>query len=228
MVVYLLPLGPERYELYCEPAPELPEVMVPGDTGVLGRLQRQFRSVVRAAEARHTAGANVPAPASGWIERLKAWSLAWVAERMAEQRLLWHLRSEHAVHLVHPNDITANQADTLVRRMLERDASRHLRWLVIDGVAFLVSGILAIVPGPNLIAYLFAFRVVGHWLSVRGARQGLRYVAWTGRPAADLVALRRLPALDRPDQFALVEDVARRLDLPSLPAFLTRVVRATR
>ena len=41
-------------------------------------------------------------------------------------------------------------------------------------VLLIVSGVLALVPGPNVLAYYFAFRVVGHWLSMRGARQGLR------------------------------------------------------
>ena len=53
-----------------------------------------------------------------------------------------------------------------------------------------VSGMLALVPGPNVLAYFFAFRVVGHWLSMRGARQGLHRARWVGRACPILTRLR--------------------------------------
>ena len=34
-----------------------------------------------------------------------------------------------------------------------------------------MSGLLFLVPGPNVIAYYFAFRMVGHYFSLRGARK---------------------------------------------------------
>ena len=53
--------------------------------------------------------------------------------------------------------------------MLRRDHDRHRIWLVVNTVLLVLSAVLALVPGPNLVAYYFAFRVVGHWLSMRGA-----------------------------------------------------------
>ena len=41
-------------------------------------------------------------------------------------------------------------------------------------------------PGPNAIGYYFAFRVVGHFFSVRGARRALDVVQWTNVPSAPL------------------------------------------
>ena len=58
--------------------------------------------------------------------------MAWVAERIAEQRLLWSLRHETAVTAAHPSDMTFEQVETLIRRVLQRDYERHRRWLVID------------------------------------------------------------------------------------------------
>ena len=59
--------------------------------------------------------------------------------------------------------------------------SHHVRWLIVDTLLFIVSGVLAILPGPNLVAYYFAFRCVGHLQSWRGARQGMDVVRWTWR-----------------------------------------------
>ena len=49
-----------------------------------------------------------------------------------------------------------------------------------------------LLPGPNLIGYYFAFRVIGHFLSWRGARQALGHVAWRPRAEPRLTELGRL------------------------------------
>ena len=78
--------------------------------------------------------------------------------------------------------MTFEQVMVLIRRMLQRDYERHRLWLVVDTIGLIASGLLMLVPGPNLLAYYFAFRVVGHWLSMRGAAQGLQHVD-VDRPA---------------------------------------------
>ena len=40
-------------------------------------------------------------------------------------------------------------------------------------MGFIASGLLIARARANLLAYYFAFRLVGHYLSLRGARQGL-------------------------------------------------------
>jgi hypothetical protein len=80
-----------------------------------------------------------------------------------------------------------------------------------------------LVPGPNVVAYYFAFRVVGHWLSMRGATQGLHCVQWTGRPCPPLTELRDVALLEAHARDERVHDVARRLRLPHLSAFFERV-----
>ena len=100
-------------------------------------------------------------------------------------------------------------------------------WLVVDSLLLIVSGVLAILPGPNLVAYYFAFRVMGHWLSMRGASQGLHRVTWTGRPCEPLTELRELVSLDAGAREARVLDIAARLRLQHLSTFFERVaVRA--
>jgi len=222
MDVFLVPLGADRYELYCEvPDGEGESTSPEGEPpGLLRRLSEAFHGMLTAAErARHQV-----VPRQGWWPRLRHRLLRWVTERVAEQRLLWHLRRHDAATLVYPADIGEDAASAQMRAVLERDVDRHRRGLVISGIGLVVSGAFAILPGPNLIAYYFAFLVVGHYLSSRGARHGLDRVAWDARPSGDLAELRRLAGLESPDRERRVHDVAARLRLQHLAAFVERIV----
>ena len=224
MDVYVIPIGRDRYELYCEPSvdPASDAEAVPA-TGIVGRLRERFSATLRAAEERqHRPGAAAEAGAS---RRLQDRALGWIAARIAEQRLLWNLRRCTAASAVHPQDMAFDEVMALIRRMLRRDFERHRLWLVIDVIGLILSGPIALIPGPNFLAYYFAFRVVGHWLSMRGAVQGLRRVAWSGRPCPPLAELRDVFALESPARAARVHDVAARLRLPHLSTFFERVGR---
>lgn len=221
MDIYIVPVGSGRFELYCEPtAPET----VTGDLppqGWFGRLTSRFAEMVRAADAHEPT--DVPDDNASWWTRLQGRMIGWVAERIAEQRLLWNLRHASAVTLYHPPDLTEQQARTLVQRTLRRDYARHRLWLIINGVLLLASTVLALVPGPNVIAYYLGFRVVGHWLSIRGALRGLGPVVWTPHVDARLAAL--LQALEAPggERDARLTALTAELGLPRLARFLARV-----
>jgi hypothetical protein len=220
--VFVIPIGPDRYELYCEPSadPDGAEDDIPA-TGLLGRLRQRFSIMLRAAEDRHRR--DLPAASRSWAGRIQDRALRWVSQRIAEQRLLWNLRRETSAVAVHPPDLAFDQVLTLVRRALQRDYERHRVWLVIDAVGLVLSGPLALAPGPNVIAYYFAFRVVGHWLSMRGAVQGLNRVAWSGRPCPPLTELRDVVLMESAARDARVHDIASRLRLPHLTTFVERV-----
>lgn len=218
----MVPTGRARYELYCEaPAPVGAVDSETGNTW-FSRLRQRFAVMVHEAETRE--GESPAAPVEGtWWDKRQTRLLAWVAERVAEQRLLWNLRREEAVRLIHPDDITFDQALTELRRMMKADHDRHAIWLAVHGVLLIASGVLALVPGPNLVAYYFAFRVVGHWLSMRGAAQGLHRVTWTGHAEPALTSLRAVLELSgraREDQIA---EIAERLSLPYLARFVERI-----
>jgi hypothetical protein len=155
--------------------------------------------------------------------RIQERTLAWVAERIAEQRLLWNLRKQTTAVAAHPEDMTFDQVMVLIRRMLQRDYERHRLWLIIDTLGLIASGAVMLVPGPNVLAYYFAFRVVGHWLSMRGAAQGLHRVQWTGRSCPPLGELREVAGLAPGVREARIHDVAARLRLDHLSTFFERV-----
>lgn len=222
MDVYLVPIGRERYELYCE-VPDEPEESVvdaPSD-GFIHRMKQRFSAMLAEAEQERRRGHTAHEPRSAF-GRAKAWILRWVAESIAEQRLLWHLRRQSAACLFFPDDLEERDATALLRRQLVRDSEKHRFWLIIDSVGFVLSGLLFLVPGPNLLAYYFVFRMVGHYFSLRGARQGMAVVTWTAEPSTPLSDLRRAIDLDADERDRRVHDIAAALKLEHLAKFFDR------
>ena len=233
MDVFLVPLGADRYELYCEVSPEEDSAEGEGreekPTGWFSGLRAKFSEAMAAAEQdrrRRENGEVHDAPRSAF-GRLKARGLAWIADAIAEQRLLWRLRHETAAQLHFPSDITAERAEAIMRSALTRDRDRHRYWLAIDTVLLLLSGLLIFVPGPNLIGYYFAFRVVGHFLSGRGARNGLDCVQWELVASEPLADLRRAMALTPMQRERRLVDIAMQLRLDHLATFVERVAWPT-
>ena len=107
---------------------------------------------------------------------------------------------------------------------LQRDYERHRNWLIVDTVGLIASAALTLLPGPNLLAYYFLFRVGGHWFSMRGASQGRYRITWTGRPCAALGELRDVVAMAPDVRDERIRDVASRLRLRNLTTFFERVV----
>ena len=229
MDVFVIPIGRERYELYCEqPA----EVDVPPDevpTGFVDRLKHKFKVLLREAEERRRRGPEVEPEHKGRVARLQDRVMAWVAERIEEQRLLWNLRGQTSAVAAHPQDMSFDQVLTLIRATLKHDFDRHRRWMYIDGVLFVLTFVLLgplflLVPGvANLPAAYFAFRTVGHFLSMRGASHGLEHVQWTSRPCPPLTELREIAVLEPQVRHERVHDIAARLRLQHLSTFFERV-----
>jgi hypothetical protein len=152
------------------------------------------------------------------------WVLGRIAEAVAEQRLLWHLR--HVTHgrLVHPDDIMGERAVTVLRDHLQADYSKHVRWCGIDALLTAILGpLLFFVPGPNVVSWFFAFRAVGHFLALRGARQGLNGVRWETVPSVDLRAIREALGLPAADRRALLDRLSSALGLAHLGRFVERL-----
>ena len=226
MDVFLVPVGADRYELYCEEPDEPDDADGPEPPGFFRRtwyrIREQLREAERARDREPHADPHDDAAPSGMLARLKARTLRWAAEWIAEQRLLWQLRGKDAVCLVYPDDLAESQARELLKRSLQRDWERHRFWLVIDSVGLIASGALIIVPGPNVLGYYFVVRTVGHYFSLRGARQGLTGVTWSVRADADLASLRTLVDVPPDDRDDRVREIGDRLKLERFARFFQR------
>jgi hypothetical protein len=226
MDVYLVPVGRERYELYCEVPDEPDEVEGEPAKGFIAGLKARFSTMLADAERERRQGPSDQPPV-GWLARARARTMRWVAESIAEQRLLWHLRRQERACLFYPDDIEEQPAVQCLRQQLRRDFERHRFWLIIDSLGFVASGALFLVPGPNIVAYYFAFRMVGHYLSMRGARQGLDAVAWSNEKSAPLADLRRAIGLNSEERERRVQDVALKLHLEHFVKFFERTAIQT-
>ena len=230
MEVYLVPVGGERYELYFEASHGLSAAT--GSTrGYFGRWRDYFHTVLDGIERERHHPPAEPDPGASWrarlFARMRRGAMRWLAEKVAEQRVLWQLRGASEAVGVFPADLDEPAAVAVVRRMLQHDAARHGRWLIVHAVLFVGSGILALIPGPNIVAYYFAFRLVGHYLSRQGASDGLKLVRWHMRPSVELADLRRAIPLAPVERDRQVHDIASRLRLQHLAAFFERTVLRT-
>lgn len=220
MDVYLVPASRDRCELYCEVAHP---VLAPADAphaSLWGRAVGAFRRALAEGEAARRGHVPEGASAPGRVRRTV---MRKIAEAVAEQRLLWHLRGETAARLVHPDDMTAEAALDRMRQSFSSDRDKHRRWLAVDGLLSLASAPFTVVPGPNLFLYYFLFRTVGHFLSMRGADQGLRRIAWTPVASVPLTELRSALPLEKDSRARRVDEIAAALGLCELSIFVDNV-----
>lgn len=223
MQVFLVPVGSSRYQLYVEVPDDEPDAEAQAEPprGRLGRLMHRFKTMLAEAEAerRRTERGEASQATGLWRTILRK-----IAEAIAEQRLLWHLRHQNVVELRHPADLDGAKALQEVRQEFAVDTKKHLRWLVINGVLVAITGpLFFFVPGPNVISWYFTFRAVGHFLSWRGARRGLSAVEWQPKPSPPLTDVRlaiRLPPSDRRHR---LEEISEALGLKHFTAFVERV-----
>jgi len=225
MDVYLVPIGADRFESYYEAPEDDDPVESPETAGFFGRLRLRFQAQLKEAEhARHQAPREPP---TTFLGRMHRRSLRWIAERVAEQRLLWRLRTAVSATLHADAEMAPLAADGLMRGAMKRDADRHLRLLLVHSLGLILSAPVAFVPGPNMLGYLFTFTVMGHFLAWRGARRGLLHVRWQVAPNAALSDLRRSFALDAAARRQVIQDVAHRLHLPKMARFVERMATAS-
>jgi hypothetical protein len=227
MDIYLVPAGRNHYGLYCE-VEDRRQSATDTRRGWRASLSRQFHRGLAFLEAeRRERLAKAAARAHRtFLQRVRDRALGWLAERVAEQRLLWFLRSERAATAHHPDDMPADDAERWVRSELRRDRRRHMLWMLVDAAVYVASLPLTPLPGPNVLSLYFSFRAIGHFLSWGGAHNGLRRVAWTYEASSPLAELRRLPGMKPADQAALASEVASRLRLRHLDRFVARMALA--
>jgi hypothetical protein len=218
--VYLVPIGGGRFELYTEPLDETTD-----ETGgdVWNRWKRRaqdrWRHMIQAA---HAGGAT------GRLARARDWTVCRIAESIVEQRTLWSLRGVASASMVYPDDLSDASAASARARLLEGSSRHHRRWLIANLAGLALTAALFLLPGPNFVGYYFLFRVVGHFLAWRGARQAIDRTSWSGRAEPALTKLGALARRSREERAEEVERLAQGLELPRLAAFFDHVARPAR
>jgi len=221
MDVYLVPVGPDRFECYYEAAEQdEPDEPVEGN-GFFARMRAKFNQQLKEAEeARHQKAIEEP---TSFLGRMQKRSMRFIAERIAEQRLLWHLRKADTATLHTSRDLPPEQAESIMRASMKRDADHHRNRMIPHTLILIASGLVAIVPGPNVLAYLFTFTAVGHFLAWRGAVQGLHQTQWTVVPSDALTDMRQAFALDAAARHRRIREAAVRLHMPRMARFVEQM-----
>jgi hypothetical protein len=216
MVVYLVPTGRNRHELYSETSEE--PAASPGENAARWQQWLHAASVKwheLVEQARSGAGTGRMAR---WRDRV----VCRLAESIAEQRTLWALRDCATATAEYPAQLHEDDARRILKDLLRQARRYHGRWLIVDLVLSIASAVLTIVPGPNLLAYYFVFRLVGHLQSWRGARTALDRMTWTFVANPGLAELAALVEVPRSARASRVAAIAARLNLPQLSAFFDR------
>jgi hypothetical protein len=224
--IYLVPLGRGRFDLYAEPPagpePE-PDSEAQARAGFWQRQAHRFhqgwRETSRAAYAARGADRGV-------LARMRDWLVRRIADSIAEQQTLWSLRGRTEAAFVYPDDLSETAAADVRDRLLAAGRRRHGFWLAINLLVAALTLALVLLPGPNLIGYYFAFRVIGHFLSWRGTRQALSRMSWRPRAEPRLTDLARLAALPSDARSVQVSEIAARLGLARLQSFFDRATTA--
>jgi hypothetical protein len=215
--IFLVPAARDRFELYSE----TPEEPGPAPAHHDGRMRRLIHAAVerwhQLVDAARRGSSN--GRFSRWRDRV----VCRLAESIAEQRTLWSLRDRTSATIRYPATLHRDRSRAALHLILADARRHHLRWLTVDLVLFIASGILFFVPGPNLIAYYIAFRLFGHLQSWRGARQSLDVIQWTFEADEGLAELALLVDVPRAARASQVAAIAARLNLPRLSAFFDRV-----
>jgi hypothetical protein len=214
-------VGPDRFECYYEAAEQEETVEPVEGQGFIARMRAKFNAQLADAErARHEKRVEEPAT---FLARIQKRTMRWIAERVAEQRLLWHLRKAAAATLYTPTDLRREEADAIMRASMKRDADFHRNRLFLHTVGLLLSIPVALLPGPNALGYLFTFTVVGHYLAWRGAVRGLHEIPWRFEPCGPLAELRRAFSLDPDARHRIIHEVAAGLRLPRMATFVEQM-----
>jgi hypothetical protein len=199
MDVYLVSIGADRWECYYEAIDADEEVQ--RGKGFFAGLRYKFHQQLKEAEnARHQAVIEEPKTIFGRVHKR---SMAWIAERIAEQRLLWHLRRATTATLHVPSDLPAAEGERIMREIMKRDADRHRNRLI-----------------PHTLLLILSAAVALAW---RGAVNALHGVAWTVQPDPALSELRRAFSLDAAERHRVIKDVAQRLHMPKMARFVEQM-----
>jgi hypothetical protein len=75
------------------------------------------------------------------------------------------------VVLHHPASESVERVGKAWRRYLRRRSRSHAWWATVNAVVLPFATVLAILPGPNVIGFWFAYRAVYHFLGYRGIRR---------------------------------------------------------
>ena len=167
MNIYLLSIDHTRFFFFSDESEashdleDADDPSKPPPAGVYGWIRartKRFKSAWKHADS----GALL------WMRRSWDWLHTW---EHPDEAMLARLWSDRRIDLHHPSARSADDVRTIWADYLKRQGRRHLVWLIVNGLIAPIAALFAILPGPNLIGYWFAYRAIHHSLVVWGIRR---------------------------------------------------------
>ncbi len=170
MKIYWLAIDHERLFFYSDDSEELHDDghVVDSDatvhTGLVTWLHGRFLRFKSAWQ-------HADKGALHWMRQAWDWLHSFTRP---DESMLARLRPARRIDLHHPAARGGDEVRAAWRDYLNRQWWRHLLWMSVNGVIAPISVVLALLPGPNLIGYWFAYRAVHHSLVIWGIGRVLR------------------------------------------------------
>ena len=185
-------------------------------------LQRRFSELLR--EAEEHGDEEKDQTATSWTQRMRDRMMAWIAKRVAEQRLLWNLRREERVVAVHPTDVPFDVVLPQIQQTLQKGLRAppvlaRRRYHRVDRVRS--AGDRSGAESHRVLLPVPCRAGTG----CRCAEPTRDDVACSGRagPCEALNGLRDALQLPRRERHSRVQQIASTLHLRNLPTFFERV-----
>jgi Mitochondrial K+-H+ exchange-related len=165
--IYLLSIDKRRCFFYADESEasldegDGPRSSGPPPTGLRGRLLDRYHRMRSAWEHSESRVAR-------WTRRTWDWLHTW---SHPDESMLVRLRSAHRIDLHHPASRSSDEVRALWGGYLNHRWWRHLLWMTLNSVIAPFTVLFAILPGPNVIGYWFAYRAIHHTLIVWGLRR---------------------------------------------------------
>lgn len=96
-----------------------------------------------------------------------------LTRRSQMERVAQCLDDAPHLRLLHPSSIPSSAARQSCADSLRGVAAHHKKWILVDGVAFVLSLPLSVVPGPNLVLGFLGWRIGSHFKARRAALRAL-------------------------------------------------------
>lgn len=167
MKIYLLLIDHSRFFFYSDESgasddrDDSEDSSSPRRSGVRGWLLARY-------DRFRSAWQHADSGALHWMRLSWDWLHSWTHPDEAMLARLWSART---VDLYHPASRRGDLVLAIWTDYLRKQWWRHLVWLIVNGVIAPISVLFAILPGPNLIGYWFAYRAIHHSLVVWGIRR---------------------------------------------------------
>ncbi len=163
MRIYLVRTEKGRWTFAAEsPLPTASDVEAGSGLWIwLARISREVR-----ASLDHRAG-----PVGRILRRILARLQAHISP---EETMLKQMRKETAVDVIYSETLKEDVVRRRFLRFLRRRVRSHTRWLVINFLLLPLTGVMMILPGPNVFFGWNAFRVISHHLARQGGLRVLR------------------------------------------------------